>query len=180
MDYFKIRPASSERIPKSLFTPWATPGKCSTSWRSKWLTPSRRTTPRAGNRVHLPRRPRGQYPIFVRLVNRERISLKNCWFINMDEYLNDDETWIDIESPLSFRGFMRNTVYTKVDPELLMPEEQRVFPDPSDPGKVDRLIEELGGVDIAFAASASTATSRSTRLSRSSAPRSLRSSAPAC
>ena len=92
--------------------------------------------------------PVGQYPIFVRLVNRERISLKNCWFINMDEYLNDDETWIDIESPLSFRGFMRNTVYTKVDSELLMPEEQRVFPDPSDPGKVDRLIEELGGVDI--------------------------------
>ncbi|HIX34602.1 MAG TPA: glucosamine-6-phosphate isomerase, partial [Candidatus Gemmiger avium] len=31
--------------------------------------------------------PVGQYPIFVRLVNRERVSLKNCWFINMDEYL---------------------------------------------------------------------------------------------
>ena len=31
-----------------------------------------------------------------------------------------------------------------------MPPEQRVFPDPADPGKVDRLIEELGGVDIAF------------------------------
>ena len=41
-------------------------------------------------------------------------------------------------------------MYTKVDPELLMPPEQRVFPDPADPGKVDRLIEELGGVDIAF------------------------------
>ena len=94
--------------------------------------------------------PVGQYPIFVRLVNRDRVSLRNCWFINMDEYLNDDGTWIDIESPLSFRGFMRNNVYTKVDPELLMPESQRVFPDPADPGKVDRLIEELGGVDIAF------------------------------
>ena len=42
--------------------------------------------------------PVGQYPIFVRLVNRERISLKNCWFINMDEYLNDDGSYIDIES----------------------------------------------------------------------------------
>ena len=94
--------------------------------------------------------PVGQYPIFVRLVNRDRVSLRNCWFINMDEYLNDDGTWIDIESPLSFRGFMRNNVYTKVDPELLMPESQRVFPDPADPSKVDRLIEELGGVDIAF------------------------------
>ena len=94
--------------------------------------------------------PVGQYPVFVRLVNRDRISLKNCWFINMDEYLNDDDTYIDKESPLSFRGFMERTVYTKIDEELLMPPEQRVFPNPADPGYVDRLIEELGGVDIAF------------------------------
>ena len=94
--------------------------------------------------------PVGQYPIFVRLVNRDRVSLKDCWFINMDEYLNDDGTYIDKSSPLSFRGFMERTVYTKVDADLLMPPEQRVFPDPADPGKVDRLIEELGGVDIAF------------------------------
>ena len=94
--------------------------------------------------------PVGQYPIFVRLVNREKLSLKNCWFINMDEYLTDDGQWIDQNDPLSFRGFMARNVYGKIDPELLMPEEQRVFPDPSDPGKVDRLIEELGGVDIAF------------------------------
>ena len=33
--------------------------------------------------------PVGQYPIFVRLVNRERLSLKSCWFINMDEYLQE-------------------------------------------------------------------------------------------
>ena len=94
--------------------------------------------------------PVGQYPIFVRLVNREQLSLRNCWFINMDEYLTDDGQWIAEENPLSFRGFMDRTVYTKVDPDLLMPPEQRVFPDPADPGKVDRLIEELGGVDIAF------------------------------
>ena len=94
--------------------------------------------------------PVGQYPIFVRLVNRDRVSLKHCWFINMDEYLNDDGTYIDKSSPLSFRGFMERTVYTKVDADLLMPPEQRVFPDPADHGKVDRLIEELGGVDIAF------------------------------
>lgn len=94
--------------------------------------------------------PVGQYPIFVRLVNRDRISLKNCWFFNMDEYLNDDDTYIDSESSLSFRGFMERAVYSQVDPELLMPPEQRVFPDPADPGRVDRLLEELGGADIAF------------------------------
>ncbi len=94
--------------------------------------------------------PVGQYPIFVRLVNRERVSLKNCWFFNMDEYLNDDSGYIDDGSPLSFRGFMARNVYGKIAPELLMPQEQRLFPDPRDPGGVDRLIEELGGVDATF------------------------------
>lgn len=94
--------------------------------------------------------PVGQYPFFVERVNKERISLKNVWFFNMDEYLNDDNTYIDESSPLSFRGFMNRVVYTQIDPELVMPPEQRVFPDPADPSRGDRLIEELGGVDIAF------------------------------
>lgn len=94
--------------------------------------------------------PVGQYPIFVRLVNERRLSLKNCWFINMDEYLTDEKEWIDESSPLSFRGFMNRNVYTKIDPELLMPEAQRVFPDPHDPEHIQKLIKELGGVDIAF------------------------------
>ena len=94
--------------------------------------------------------PVGQYPIFVRLVNEQRVSLKNCWFINMDEYLTDDEEWIDESSKLSFHGFMNRTVYSKIDEDLLMPVSQRVFPDPKNIGYIPQLIEELGGVDIAF------------------------------
>ena len=94
--------------------------------------------------------PVGQYPIFVRLVNREQLSLRNCWFINMDEYLTDDGQWIAEENPLSFRGFMAREVYGKIAPELLMPEEQRVFPDPNDLGRIPALIEELGGVNPRF------------------------------
>ncbi|MDO4483087.1 MAG: glucosamine-6-phosphate isomerase [Clostridia bacterium] len=94
--------------------------------------------------------PVGQYPIFVRLVNERRISLKNCWFINMDEYLTDDGEWIPESHKLSFRGFMNRNVYGKIDPELLMPENQRIFPDPHDPENIQRVIAEQGGVDIAF------------------------------
>ena len=90
--------------------------------------------------------PVGQYPLFVERVNRERISLKNVWFLNMDEYLEDDDTYIDRSSPLSFRGFMDRVVYSQIDPELVMPENQRVFPDPADPAHIDNVIEELGGV----------------------------------
>lgn len=94
--------------------------------------------------------PVGQYPIFVRLVNEEGLSLKNCWFFNMDEYLTDDGQWISKEDPLSFRGFMDRVVYSQIAPELVMPPEQRIFPDPADPAKSDRLLEELGGPDACF------------------------------
>ena len=76
--------------------------------------------------------PVGQYPYFVEQVNRENISLKNVWFINMDEYLTDEKEWIDSSDKLSFRGFMNREVYSKIKPELVMPEEQRIFPDPKD------------------------------------------------
>lgn len=75
--------------------------------------------------------PVGQYPIFVRLVNREQLSLRNCWFINMDEYLTDDGQWIAEENPLSFRGFMAREVYGKIAPELLMPESSGSSPIPT-------------------------------------------------
>lgn len=94
--------------------------------------------------------PVGQYPIFVRLVNRDNISLKNVWFLNMDEYLNDDKQWIDIEDKLSFRGYMNREVYSKINPELIMPEEQRIFPDPNRVDHISKVIDNLGGVDICF------------------------------
>lgn len=102
----------------------------------------------------------------MRLINRDRVSLQNCWFINMDEYLDEDGNWIPKESPLSFRGFMERTVYTKIDPQLLMAPEQRAFPDPKEPGKVDKLIQELGGWILPLAASASTGILPSTRPGR--------------
>lgn len=94
--------------------------------------------------------PVGQYPYFVQLVNQNKISLKNTWFINMDEYLTDDQTWIEEKDALSFRGFMKESVYDKIAAELVMPESQRIFPDPKDPGRIAKVIGELGGVDICF------------------------------
>lgn len=94
--------------------------------------------------------PVGQYPIFVRLVKERRVSLKNCHFINMDEYLTEDGRYMDKSSPLSFRGHMERQVYSRIPPELVMPEENRIFPDPEDPQAVQRRIDALGGVDIAF------------------------------
>ena len=94
--------------------------------------------------------PVGHYPYLVEMINSRQISLKNTWFINMDEYLNEKLEWIAMNHPLSFRGFMNKQVYAQIDEELIMPEKQRVFPDPKDPAALPELLEELGGVDAVF------------------------------
>lgn len=92
--------------------------------------------------------PIGQYPIFAEKVNAQNISLKNCWFINMDEYLNDDDTPIAYEDPLSFHATMDRVLYSKIKPELLMPKEQRLFPEPGSEAELDALLERLGPPDL--------------------------------
>ena len=68
----------------------------------------------------------------------------------MDEYLTDEKKWVPMDHPLSFRGFMERTVYSKIRPELNVPEDHRVFPDPENLDYIPNLIEKLGGVDCAF------------------------------
>ena len=120
-------------------------------WQLKWWMRSENITKNGEKTVFIcPVGPVGQYPYFVDMVNEQNISLKNVWFINMDEYLDDEKQWISKDHPLSFRGFMQRTVYDKVRPELVMPEDQRVFPDPNHPEYISELIEKLGGVDICF------------------------------
>ena len=94
--------------------------------------------------------PVGQYPYFVDIVNKKRISLKNCYFLNMDEYLDDNKQYIPKTDKLSFRGFMEFEVYDKIDSDLTVPVDQRFFPDPSDPENLQNVITRLGGVDMAF------------------------------
>lgn len=92
--------------------------------------------------------PVGQYHTFARLVNERRISLKNVWIINMDEYLGEDGEWIPYDDPRSFHAGMDRELYNQLDPELTVPVEQRIFPDPKNPRAIAELIEKLGGVDV--------------------------------
>ena len=92
--------------------------------------------------------PIGQYPIFANKVNERNISLKNCWFINMDEYLVGDDETIPYENPLSFKATMDRVLYSQVKEELLMPTAQRLFPEPRKEKEIDELFETLGKVDL--------------------------------
>lgn len=92
--------------------------------------------------------PTQQYPILAEMVNRLGVSLKNVHFFNMDEYMWDNETLIDKNDVMSFEGRMNREFYNLVNPELVMPESQRHFPKPSKEAEYDKMIEDLGGIDM--------------------------------
>jgi glucosamine-6-phosphate deaminase len=94
--------------------------------------------------------PVDQFPILAETVNQQRVDLRDVCLINMDEYLTDDDRPIDSSHPLSFRGFMNRLFYDRLDPSLAPRMEHRVFPDPQNPGAIQQLIDQRGGVDACF------------------------------
>lgn len=68
----------------------------------------------------------------------------------MDEYLDNQDRYIDIHDPLSFRSFMEEDFHALVDPKLAMPRENRIFPQPGKEEAIERKIKELGGVDACY------------------------------
>ena len=92
--------------------------------------------------------PTQQYPILARLVNQLKVSLKNVHFFNMDEYMMTPTKSIDATHPMSFKQRMNTEFYSLINPELVMPECQRHFPEPGKEQEYDDMIEKLGGVDL--------------------------------
>jgi glucosamine-6-phosphate deaminase len=101
-------------------------------------------------RLILPVGPIGQYPILVEICNKERISWENVHIFHMDEYCDWQGRSISRGHPLSFRGFMEREVYSKLDPNLHIPEDQRHFPDPIQLDEISREIQTVGGIDCCY------------------------------
>ncbi|NUQ63789.1 MAG: glucosamine-6-phosphate isomerase [Pirellulales bacterium] len=105
---------------------------------------------RRGATLIIPVGPVDQFPVLAEIINRRRFDCRDAMLINMDEYLAPEDRWVDIDHPLSFRGYMNRKFYDLIDPDLAPRPENRVFPDPREPGGIQRLIDERGGVDACF------------------------------
>lgn len=94
--------------------------------------------------------PVDQFPLLADKINQQRLDCRDVVLINMDEYLDDRDEWVEVDHPLSFRGYMNRTFYDLIDPGLAPRPENRVFPDPRRPEAVGQLIDQRGGVDACF------------------------------
>lgn len=109
---------------------------------------------RAGKNTRwiLPAGPLEQYETFCSRVNKERISLKNLYVFHMDEWLD----WQGRPYPVqyaynSLRGIMLHDFYGRIDEELNVPEDHRIWPDIHDVDYFDRKVAEAGGIDTVWA-----------------------------
>ena len=71
--------------------------------------------------------PTEQLPLVAQLVNELRISLKNCHFWGMDEWLVDGKE-ASMNFPLGFARADMELCFDRIRPELAMPEENLHFP----------------------------------------------------
>jgi glucosamine-6-phosphate deaminase len=88
------------------------------------------------------------FPVLAEKVKAEGLSLQDVMLINMDEYLTDDDAWVPLDHPLSFRAFMNRLFYEQLPPALAPRPENRVFPDPAQPALIQKRIDARGGVDL--------------------------------
>jgi glucosamine-6-phosphate deaminase len=114
------------------------------------MAESIRLKQKRGATLIVPVGPVDQYAVLADLLNEQRISCRDTVFINMDEYLTEQDWWVADDHPLSFRGFMRRCFYERLDRALAPAPENRIFPDPREPLAIQRVIRARGGVDVCF------------------------------
>jgi glucosamine-6-phosphate deaminase len=93
--------------------------------------------------------PYQQYPIFAKLVNKQKISLVNTWFFFMDEYADINGVEIPSNHYLSLRGQLYK-MFEKIDKELLPDFSQVLFPTSENLSKYKSMIESHH-LDITYA-----------------------------
>jgi len=93
-------------------------------------------------RAIVPCGPKSWYEPFTRMINQDKISLKNLYVFHMDECLDWQGRLLPKAHPYNFRGFMEKYFYGGIFPELSVPENQRFFPTPFNIPEIDQAIEK--------------------------------------
>ncbi|MCC6537297.1 MAG: 6-phosphogluconolactonase [Bryobacterales bacterium] len=101
-------------------------------------------------RLILPVGPVAQYPMVVEISNRERLSWRSVHVFQMDEWLDWQARPIGVDHPLSFEGFLRRELFSKLDPDLRPPEHQYHVPHPFRPDAISEALAAVGGADVCY------------------------------
>ena len=91
-------------------------------------------------RAIIPCGPACWYDPFVRLVNSEQVDLHGLVVFHMDECLDWQGRELPRNHPFSFRGYMERQFYNPINPDLMVPEENRYWLNASNMAQVAEAI----------------------------------------
>jgi glucosamine-6-phosphate deaminase len=91
-----------------------------------------------------------QYHRAAAVLNARQTPLARVHFINMDEFVTGEGSWIEYDHPLSFRRYMDREFFGHLDLKLKLCREKCWFPEPRNPAEATRRIESLGGIDVSY------------------------------
>jgi glucosamine-6-phosphate deaminase len=94
--------------------------------------------------------PKRHFPILADICNRERISWRNTFNIQVDEWLDWKCRKLPASHPFNLQSYLRRELLNKVEPELRPREEQMLWLDPLRIGGADDKLDEIGGIDVVF------------------------------
>lgn len=92
--------------------------------------------------------PHPQYIKVAHLINKYRVNCRNLHTFNMDEWADEDGTVAPETYENGFMYAMLNNFYARIDEDLRPPRDQVHGPNNDNLDCYDRMMEDLGGVDV--------------------------------
>jgi len=94
--------------------------------------------------------PLTQYNKVAYLINKHRINCKNLYTFNMDEWADEEGNIAPETYKNGFLHAMKKNFYNQIDKELRPPENQIVGPTNKNFKDYDKMMDDLGGVDVCY------------------------------
>jgi glucosamine-6-phosphate deaminase len=99
----------------------------------------------------IPLGPKGQYPLLAKILNDEKISLKDTFLFHMDECLDWQGYPVPYDHPFSFHRYADEHFYNLLGANVKPPLDHIVYPNVFEIEAYSRQIQEVGGIDTTFA-----------------------------
>lgn len=94
--------------------------------------------------------PNPQYAFAAEMINRLNIPCHHVHTFNMDEYANEQGKTAPRDWKGGFQYWMFHDFFSRIKPELRMPEEQIHFPSDKNVDCYTKMLEDHGGADICY------------------------------
>jgi glucosamine-6-phosphate deaminase len=90
------------------------------------------------------------YSYWAEEMNQAQTDGSSLITVNMDEYLNERDEFIEESHPLSFRRFMHENFFMRLQGHARLPVANIHFPSPKALESTTKMIEDHGGADLCY------------------------------